>query len=302
MSSIRMETEKVRDSARQIDFAVQELSMKPRRLKSAANSLKSAWRSRQATRFADELKRKAAILDNEVANLQQLAQRMRNEVSEWEGADSLGAQERGQCVDLSIGIGIGIIQPEDSFYPPGLLDEYRIPLKNIFSPETGEIIKWATLVEVLIPTWIGTLIVIGTDGIGGVNDFMVWAIRDWENYDTFGEEIAATLFDARFAYYKTKIIISIDALGLITDTLDLAGLPGYIVSTGAGAVLWSVVQGVDWAADEMYSLSEDWGIKEAYIGSLGDAINKARKLFDSSFDPYKDQIMTNTSGGYSGSW
>jgi uncharacterized protein YukE len=84
MSTIRMETEGVRDAARQIDYAVQELSMKPRRLKSAANSLKSAWTSRQATRFANELKKKASILDNEVANLQQLAQRMRNEVNEWE--------------------------------------------------------------------------------------------------------------------------------------------------------------------------------------------------------------------------
>ena len=84
MTTIRMETETVRDAARKIDFAVQELSLKPRRLKSAANSLRSAWRSRQASRYAVELKKKAKILDNEVAKLQQLAQRMRNEVDEWE--------------------------------------------------------------------------------------------------------------------------------------------------------------------------------------------------------------------------
>jgi len=93
MSMIRMETENVRDAARKIDFAVQELSFKPRRLKSAANSLKSAWHGRQASKLAGELKRKARLLDAEVDNLQMLAQRMRNEISEWQGADSLGASK-----------------------------------------------------------------------------------------------------------------------------------------------------------------------------------------------------------------
>ena len=89
MSMIRMETENVRDAASKIDFAVQELSLKPRRMSGVANSLKSAWSGRQASKLAGELKKKASILDTEVGNLQQLAQRMRNEVSEWEGADNI---------------------------------------------------------------------------------------------------------------------------------------------------------------------------------------------------------------------
>jgi len=84
MTTIRMETEDVRGAARKIDYAVQELSFKPRRLRSAASSLKSAWSSRQASHYAAELKKLAKILEVEVAELQQLAQRMRNEVAEWE--------------------------------------------------------------------------------------------------------------------------------------------------------------------------------------------------------------------------
>jgi|APSaa5957512622_1039677.scaffolds.fasta_scaffold40442_2 hypothetical protein len=122
MTMIRMETENVRDAAVKIDYAVQELSLKPRRMRSAANSLKSAWSGRQASKLAGELKNKAALLDAEVDNLQMLAQRMRNEVSEWEyadnnkmGVDSLaGIIQTGNPLPLFLG-GVIIFGPKPIF-------------------------------------------------------------------------------------------------------------------------------------------------------------------------------------------
>ncbi|MBT7782419.1 MAG: hypothetical protein HN741_05835 [Anaerolineae bacterium] len=86
-----METGNVHEAARKIDYAVSELEMKPRRMRGVASNLKSAWRGRKASKMASELKQHAKVLGEEVANLSFLAQRVRNEINEWEAADSLGA-------------------------------------------------------------------------------------------------------------------------------------------------------------------------------------------------------------------
>jgi|APSaa5957512622_1039677.scaffolds.fasta_scaffold38449_1 uncharacterized protein YukE len=203
MSMIRMETENVRDTASKIDFAVQELTFKPRRLKSAANSLKSAWRGRQASKLAGELKRKAKILDTEVANLQQLAQRMRNEVREWEGSDTLGAEKWGGVVNYK------------SFSPLN---------SQILAQEENEEFNWRA--------WSGA---IGAGGLGALEYLNVGADAvevakqvPLTGYESFGRTINGLIRKPHGGY-----VGKMDKLGHLVKSVDKGTLKKIKVA-GAG--------------------------------------------------------------------
>jgi hypothetical protein len=304
MSMIRMETENVRDAARKIDYAVQELSLKPRRLKSAANSLKSAWRSRQATRFANELKRKAAILDNEVVNLQQLAQRMRNEVSEWESQGghfgngqhqihgeflrgSLGGKEQENpdsgsarailegIYEAREGVGKGLLfggVVAGGSYSGQLIFKGGRSLKEVagVSPHLTHI-KSGNLWKHM-----------GSTAKAGPVDyaFTAWEFWEEEGREDFyhyqgSEKISAIKYDAGFVVAKTIVSHKAAAVatgfvvGAVAASTVVASAPvlvaGAVVAGAAVLTWWGVSTLVDGAMDGAYSLAEDSGLKDTFI-------------------------------------
>jgi hypothetical protein len=239
-------------------------------------------------------------LHREVINLQQLAVRVANEVNEWENVDE---SNNFQMTSWSfiIDSGTGSLSPADGNLPRGWLDTYHTQLKDVFNPEAGT--AWAAigLGGVFIPTWAGGLVQVYADLGGGINDFMGWAIRDWEKYDSFGEEIAATLYDSYFATYKTSTLVAMDVVEIVIDTLDL--IPGgYLITTSVGLAFWTVGQGFSMAVDAGMESAPSVESKEWFVHWFGGVINNAAQTTDSSFDPYINQIMTAGPSGYSGSW
>jgi len=87
-----METEVVQETARLLDWTCGELYYMPPKLKNLAGSISSAWQGGKSGHYASELRRMGEILQREVINLQRLAVRVGNEVSEWENADDNGTR------------------------------------------------------------------------------------------------------------------------------------------------------------------------------------------------------------------
>lgn len=87
MSVLHMSTEDVLGAAQDLDFAVNELYLKPTKLRGMANSIANSWDSPKAQYYAGELRRLASLLHTEIINLQRLAKDARVEAAEWEAAD-----------------------------------------------------------------------------------------------------------------------------------------------------------------------------------------------------------------------
>lgn len=91
MTKIHMETEDVRETAHLLDLTCGELYYMPGKLRGLASSIATAWQGGAASRYSGELRRHAEILQREVISLQRLAERVSNEVNQWENADNNGA-------------------------------------------------------------------------------------------------------------------------------------------------------------------------------------------------------------------
>jgi hypothetical protein len=215
-----------------------------------------------------------------------LGLRMQREVDEWITADQ---KEWGL---------------EIKKMPQGYLDAYRDQLKSVHNDQAGRNWAIASFGSCFVPTWAGGVIGLIADVGGGVNDFMSDTIADWEKYDSFGEEVAATIFDAAFDFPKTEFSVKTDIADILIDTLDLIPGAGYVVSTAVSLLLWIEAQVYSLGVDAGRSVIEALGIKEWYVRTIGDLINQACKKADSSFDPYLQQIMTAhpASSGVGGSW
>ena len=301
MTTIHMETEDVRETVSRLDLAVNDLELMPRKLINAANSLSSVWRGGKANQFASKLQRAADNLEGDVITLQRLSTSLRNEIDEWEKADSTH-DFRITLPSYIIPFGEGITSATAGNVPVGWLDNYRTQLDRIFGTEAETVWTLVGLGGVFIPTWVGGFIQVFADLGGGTNDFMGWAINDWEEYDSLGQEIAATLFDFYFASVKTSTLLALDIAEIILDTLDF--IPGgYLVTTSVGLALWSLGQLIGGAYDLNYEMADSMGIKDWFVNSVGELLNNAIQSTDSSFDPSINQILTApASAGYSGAW
>lgn len=290
MTKIHMETEDVRETARRVDLTAGDLYFMPPKLRNAANSLTSSWQGGKAGQYAAELRRAAQILQRDVITLQRLSVSLRREVAEWEDADFTH--------DFSIVIpsyvapfGEGIVSIEEGIVPIGWLDKYRTQLNEIFGPEAETTLSRIGFTGVFIPTWIGGMIQVFADLGEGTNDFMGWAINDWEEYDSLGKEVAASLFDFYFAAIKTNTLVTMDIAEIIADTLDL--IPGgYLVTTSVGLALWSLGQIVGDSYDLSYDMADRAGIKDWFVNTAGNLLNNTIQTTDSSFNPYINQILT----------
>jgi len=92
MTRIHMETEVVQETARLLDWTCGELYYMPPKLKNLASAISGAWQGGKSGHYASELRRMGEILQREAINLQRLAVRVGNEVSEWENADDNGTR------------------------------------------------------------------------------------------------------------------------------------------------------------------------------------------------------------------
>lgn len=298
MTRIRMVTEAVRQVAQGLSLGANELEGLPSDLKNLSEDLSSAWQGGNAEHYAGEIARLSADFDHEIQSLLNLSSRVNNEVSEWENVD-------GSFL-LQLNATSLVFSPSSRYQSPfriphGWLDDYRYQLKETYNSDAGMIWTAVGLGGVFIPTWAGGLVQVFADIGAGQNDYMMWAIQDWEKYDTFGEEIAASLFDSYFAFQKTGVLVSLDVVEIVLDTLDF--IPGgYLVTTSAGLGFWTLGQVIGTSFDS--SLESDIGIagKELFVNFVGNTINEAIQTVDASFDPYINQIMTADPGGYSGSW
>lgn len=90
MARIRMVTEDVRQIARELNLAANELASLPFRVKQLSTSISSAWQGGNADHYSRAIYNLAGDLQQEVSNLQYLSIRVNTEVGEWENADSLG--------------------------------------------------------------------------------------------------------------------------------------------------------------------------------------------------------------------
>jgi hypothetical protein len=140
------------------------------------------------------------------------------------------------------------------------------------------------------------LIGLTADVEGCLNDFMSEAIDDWEKLNSMGEEIAASLFDAYFALAKNAVSIGLDIVDILVDTLDI--LPGgYLISTAVSLAFWAIGENAAGVVGLVESGVEMLGLKDQFVNSIGDMINKQIQETDSSFDPFMQQIMTESPGG-----
>ena len=297
MSTIRMETENVSDAARKIDYAVQELSLKPRRLKSAANSLTGAWKGGKARYFAGELKKKAKILETEVANLQQLAQRMRNEVNEWEMADSHWDSQAVGPSMLAWGTGEGPIETpgegSESQTYPDLSEQIENAKRN------EDIYRWGVSLPVdmivllpVVPIIPGALVsIIAGLGAGGL-EFERRVLENRENYQDPYERGAADLLDFAFVSVKTAIItgakIAAGELlkGALVAALTGAGIGLALASMAVGALLWA-------AGEFLVGPTMDAGyefFKDTVVRGLAKIVKKLKGGVDSVYSSMRSQI------------
>ncbi|MEW6029855.1 MAG: hypothetical protein AB1554_10290 [Chloroflexota bacterium] len=300
MTRIHMDTEVVRETARLLDLTCGELYYMPPKLKNLAGSLSGAWQGGRSGHYARELRRMGEILQREVINLQRLAVRVGNEVEEWERNDA-SFKFQINAVAYETVFGFGPLFTENNLYPRGWLNSYRTQLKDIYNSEAD--VAWSSLglVGVFIPTWAGGLVQVFADLGGGQNDYMMWAIQDWEKYDTFGQEIAASYFDSTFAAIKTSVLVSLDVVEIAIDTLDLVP-GGYWVTTTVGLGFWSAGQAFSLAFDTALESDFATEAKDIFVNWFGGAINNAVQSVDSSFAPHINQILTADPGGHSGSW
>ncbi len=300
MTRIHMDTEAVRETARLLDWTCGELYYMPPKLKNLAGSLSSAWQGGRSGHYAGELRRMGEILQREVINLQRLAIRVRNEVEEWEGADASHDFRIGSPV-YSMTLGTGSLAPNVTGTPVGWLDIWRAQLKEIFNSEAGTLWTTLGLAGVFIPTWFGGAVQLFADFGEGTNDFMSWSIKDWEKYDTFGEEVAASLFDYYFVYQKTSVSVSLDVMEFVVDTLDL--IPGgYLATASVGLGIWTYGQSLNAYYDSIANALEAHGKKDVFVDYWGKTINRAIQSLDASFDPAINQIMTTEPSTSHNSW
>lgn len=274
MTIIHMDTEEVQNTADLINSTVAQL----RSLKSSLNKAKwhliTSWISLKSIDFQNDFGIILRCFDENIDALSFLNSKVNREVDEWLHVDAW-------------------------FYKKGMLDENREKLKSIFNDDTSTVIDGLSLATIFIPgPWIGPIIGMIIDAGGGVNDFMDWSIADWERYDTFGEEAAATIYDYLFALEKTKTLIGVDAAAVILDPEILAAIfpPAVAATYGAGvfigAIFWALGQTIGNAYDAGYELLDQAGAKDLFVKYLGQYINDQIKAYDATFNPYKNQIMT----------
>jgi hypothetical protein len=251
MTVIRMETGNVYEAVRKIEYAVSELEFKPRRMRGTAGDLKSAWRGSQASKLASELKQHAEVLGGEVANLSLLAQRMRNEINEWESKDHLGAQSiKNQITAHVVAPGDGGAKTGDSSHAP--IHYSRVITNLDVIREGGEYIHGIShfghvgsgFGNVPILAWIAPVLNI----IGGWALYKEWTAEDMEHYQTDRERQAAIIVDALMAALVTAIRLAASATSIILSVLGTfsAGITAII-----GLGLW-------FAAEKIATAVEEW--------------------------------------------
>lgn len=116
MTTLRMNTERVRIAAQQIERAVEQLYMKPSKLKGLSGAVNSAWDGGRSNYYVSQLRQLGNELQKEVIKLQKLAQRTRQEVDEWEDGDRFESSNLFFLHNDSIGNSIGSFSDEASSY------------------------------------------------------------------------------------------------------------------------------------------------------------------------------------------
>ena len=133
MTRIHMETEVVQETARLLDWTCGELYYMPPKLKNLASAISGAWQGGKSGHYASELRRMGEILQREVINLQRLAVRVGNEVSEWENADDNGTRTIMQEFGFLLP-GAGILVP----MLPAAMAFQNLTLTNGYPGSGGE--------------------------------------------------------------------------------------------------------------------------------------------------------------------
>jgi uncharacterized protein YukE len=93
MTTIHMETEKVRAVGKKLDTDGAQMLSSLSQTQSAASRLNYAWLGGSAEDFNHDLNRLVKKIENHIAAVQSLSVRVTREVDEWESADQIGAKQ-----------------------------------------------------------------------------------------------------------------------------------------------------------------------------------------------------------------
>jgi hypothetical protein len=254
----------------------------------------TSWHGGDSYGFEQDTKKAAIEWRMKLDALSALLLRVEKEVDEWVTFDS---------------------KPRPTVLRIGFFDPIRDDLHNWFNEETGAIlggISFGSLVGSLIPIPGPPGAVLGaiSEGIGlladagaAVNDFMQWAIEDWEKYQKLSQEIAATLFDYVFFTIRAQLVLGIDVLNILGEIPRIIPLLGEVPDKVIDVLCWAASETVGKTAEQAMELANNWGIKDLFVNIEEGFIDKALESVNTGLDPSIQQLLTApASSGVSGSW
>lgn len=296
MTTIHMETEKIRSLIQRMRASTSMLDAQSDHLNMQARLLRNAWEGGRAQDFHNDMRHLIRQMDDHIRSLEILAARAQKEVDAWEAVDrecSFGrwhdlrawpmfTKARLETVrdirDIATGVGLILTAlhttmrgGEIIFSGKNLYRRFADLPKNLrhVSPE-----NFAKGLGKNSVGWLNAAI--------GFLDFAEKGIKNFAHYEDGSDRTAALSYDAAFVIAKTVLTPVVQKVVLTTvgavslGTLATAGAPAVVV-VGAGATLW-------WGsgflfgegADALYGFVEDnTEIKDAVVQQGGDALDLA---------------------------
>lgn len=311
MTTIHMETERVRETARLLDQWVTELYTKGATLKTASGMLSAAWLGSGAEDYHRTFNSWIKEYESQTQQLEDLTLRVSREADEWESVDrdshfhdegtpagslvnGMGSDwiasffdNAGAMIDgAGLGIGLGAILSASTYIGKGL--------------------------EVADLSWADDAI----DGLGSAGDLLDFggqAYKDWTNPGyAVDEKVMATVYDGGFTLVKgltvdiiqgvVADVVILPAVGFALVVLPVAG-PVAVIGTAAIGVTavvawWGTGELVDYGMDQW---SEGSGFKDIFILDATNAARAVGNAADNLFDSTIDGITSHLSPGAIGS-
>lgn len=291
MTTIRMDTEAIRDLARQMDLTAIEMRHQAASLEDACGRLAWIWQGGDASNFRHDFRGLLRRFQTQVDKLDELALRLSREVDEWEQADRQRRFEGGSLDILGLGIIGKPIRDLSSIYPwfekgtqgvgiayylaKGLLREgSTYPDQKVFyGPQylkrlidlSGNLTHAGA--ERLPAHLLNNSLSSRFKWLGAGIDFGGKAVDSVARFDSASERAGALVYDMAFVTVKTisSPYLQYGVTTIAVSALSTIGAPVVVVGGGALIAYWA--SGVVWdiATDKVYDKTIDWGAQKAVV-------------------------------------